>query len=192
MKVGFLDSKVKSKINKTLLWLCSHPLDKQDKMVKFCIKQGKKVRYACRVHEQNIARLQDQRQRVKNQKKEDTFRKSIEKKLRCVVEKEDNLLNEFPKLSPHQITTILNILSDISSILGLYFEHLWYVNEKNVLYNGHVVFVKPYTKSKIPKVIVTYWNTDKAEEDGENVTMTIYGLLADYIVGDLNLSELNT
>ena len=98
------------------------------------------------------------------------------------------MLNEFPELSPHQITTILNILSDISSTLGLYFEHLWYVNEKNVLYNGHVVCVKPFTKSKIPKVIVTYnWKTDEAEEDGENVTMTIYGLLADYIAGDLNL-----
>ena len=70
MKVGFLDSKVKSKINKTLLWLCSHPPDEQDKMVNVCIKQAKKVRYACWVHEQNITRLQDQRQKVKNQKKE--------------------------------------------------------------------------------------------------------------------------
>ena len=37
-KVGFLDSKVKSKINKTLLWSCYHPPDEQDKMVKFCIQ----------------------------------------------------------------------------------------------------------------------------------------------------------
>ena len=29
MKVGFLDSKVKSKLNKTLLWLCSLPLCKE-------------------------------------------------------------------------------------------------------------------------------------------------------------------
>ena len=39
---------------------------------------------------------------------------------------------------------------------------------------------------------LTYWKIDEAEEDGENATMTIYGLLADYIAGDLNLSELNT
>ena len=56
----------------------------------------------------------------------------------------------------------------------------------------HVVCVKPFTKSKIPKVVVTYWKTDEAEEDGENIAVTIYGLLADYIAGDLNLSELNT
>ena len=56
------------------------------------------------------------------------------------------------------------------------------MNENNVLYNGHVVCVKPFTKSKIPKVVVAYWKTV------ENVTMTIYGLLADYIAGDLNLT----
>ena len=105
---------------------------------------------------------------------------------------EHNLLNEFPELSPHQVSIILKVLSDTSSILGLYFEHLWYVNEKNVLYNEHVVSVKPLTKSKVPKVIVFYWKSDEDEEDGENVTMTVYGLLADYIAGDLNLSELNT
>ena len=66
------------------------------------------------------------------------------------------------------------------------------MNEKNVLYNGHVVSVKPLTKSKVPKVIVFYWKSDEDEEDGENVTMTVYGLLADYIAGDLNLSVLNT
>ena len=40
----------------------------------------------------------------------------------------------FPEVSPHYITAILNVLSDISSIVGLYmyFKHLWYVNEKNV------------------------------------------------------------
>ena len=66
--------------------------------------------------------------------------------------------------------------------------YVWYLNEHNVLYNGYIIFVKPLTKSKIPKVIVTYWKIDEAEEDGENVTITTYELLADYIAGDLNLS----
>ena len=52
--------------------------------------------------------------------------------------------------------------------------------------------MKPLTISKVPKVTVFYWKSDEDEEDGENVTMTVYGLLADYIAGDLNLSELNT
>ena len=71
-------------------------------------------------------------------------------------------------------------MSDSSFLNGLYFEHVWYVNEHTVLYNRHIIFVKPLTRSKIPKVIVTYWKTDEAEEVyGENVTITTYGLLAD-------------
>ena len=89
------------------------------------------------------------------------------------------MLNEFPELSPNY-----NIKHFVRYILHSWSLHLWYVND--------VVCVKPFTKSKIPKVVVTYWKTDEVEEDGENVTMTIYGLLADYIAGDLNLSELNT
>ena len=138
-------------------------------------------------------KIHEQKWKKENKELKEKIRlMSIEKKLRCVVEMEHNLLNEFPELSPHQVSIILKVLSDTSSILGLYFEHLWYVNEKNVLYNGHVVSVKPLTKSKVPKVIVFYWKSDEDEEDGENVTMTVYGLLADYIAGDLNLSELNT
>ena len=115
------------------------------------IKQARIVRHACQVHEQNIAKIQDQRQKRMNQK-EDSFRRSIERKLRSVAE---NLDKEFPELSEAQKSTILTVMSDSSSLNGLYFEHVWCVHEHNVLYNGHIIFVKPLTKSKIPNVIVT-------------------------------------
>ena len=102
-----------------------------------------------------------------------SFRRSIETKLRPVAENLENLEKEFPELSEAQRSTILTVMSDSSSLNGLYFEHVWYVHEHNVLYNGHIIFVKPLTKSKIIS---------------HNVTMTTYGLLADYIAGDLNLS----
>ena len=60
MRVGFLDGKAKSKINNIYYGCVSHSSDDQDKMVKFCIKQARKVRHACHVHEQNIAKIQDQ------------------------------------------------------------------------------------------------------------------------------------
>ena len=102
------------------------------------------------MHEQNIAKIQDQRQKRMNQKKEDSFRRGVETKLRSVAENLENLEKEFPELSEAQRSTILTVMSDSSSLNGLYFEHVWYVNEHNVLYNGHIIFVKPLTKSKIP------------------------------------------
>ena len=56
-----------------------------------------------------------------------------------------------------------------------------------MLYNG---CVKQSKKSQVPKVIITYWkNSDEYEEEGENITISLYGLLVDYtyIMGDLNL-----
>ena len=116
------------------------------------IKQARIVRHVCQMHEQNIAKIQDQRQKRMNQK-EDSFRRSTERKLRSV--NLENLDKEFPELSEAQKSTILTVMSDSSFLNGLYFEYVWYVHEHNVLYNGHIIFVKPLTKSKIPNVIVT-------------------------------------
>ena len=35
VKIGFVDAKVKSKINKTLPWLCSKPQKEQEKLLNF-------------------------------------------------------------------------------------------------------------------------------------------------------------
>ena len=95
-----------------------------------------------------------------------------------------NLSNEFPDISECKRNVILSILSNVSVIDDLYFEQLWYVDHHNVLYNGHIICVKQSKKSQVPKVIITYW---KNEEEGENITILLYGLLVDYIMGDLNL-----
>ena len=75
----------------------------------------------------------------------------------------------------------------MSVINDLYFEQLWYVDHHNVLHNGHIICVKQSKKSQFPKVIITYWINNECVEEGENITISLYGLLADYIIGDLNL-----
>ena len=40
--IGFVDGKVKSKINKTLDWLSNKTEYEQDSIVKFCIKEGRR------------------------------------------------------------------------------------------------------------------------------------------------------
>ena len=104
-----------------------------------------------------------------------------------MAEKEVELLNEFPDISEFKRNVILSVLSNVSAINDLYFEQLWYVDRHNVLYNGHIICVKQSKKSQVPKVIITYRKNDECEEEGENITISLYGLLADYIMGDLNL-----
>ena len=73
----------------------------------------------------------------------------------------------------------------MSVINDLYFEQLWYVDHPNVLYNGHIICVKQSKKSQVPKVIITYWKNDEYEEEGENITISLYGLLVDHILWEI-------
>ena len=103
-----------------------------------------------------------------------------------MAEKEVELSDEFPECKRN---VILSVLSNVSVINDLYFEQLWYVDHHNVLCNGHIICVKQSKKSQVPKVIITYWKNDECEEEGENIAISLYGLLTDYtcIMGDLNL-----
>ena len=69
-------------------------------LVKFCIRQAQRVKLIIsKQHEHNISILQDQQLKDKILKKENSSRRKIEKKLRCVAEKEVELSNEFRNIS---------------------------------------------------------------------------------------------
>ena len=120
IKVGFLDGKVQYG---TMQWLCAHSLNKQENIVKFGIRQVQRVKLVSKQHEHNISILQDQRLKDEIQKKENSLRRKIEKKLQCVAEKEVEISNEFPDISECKRNVILSVLSNASVINDLYFEH---------------------------------------------------------------------
>ena len=133
--------------------------------------------------------MQDERLIEKNQKKDSRFRKTLQKKLNSVAEGRSELSVEFADLTDDQMKTILEVLANPCTINGLYCEHLWFVNQQNVMYKGHVINVKCSKKSTTPKVTVTYWKYEETEEEGEDVTMTLIEFLVDYINGDLQINE---
>ena len=101
-----------------------------------------------------VAKLQDERLiEKKNQKKiADSEKKSI-----SVAEGKSELPIQFSYLTDDQMNTISEDLANPCTINGLYCEHLWFVNQQNVMYKGHVINVKYSKKSTTLKVRVTYW-----------------------------------
>ena len=57
-------------------------------------------------------------------------------------------------------------------ICGHYFEHMWFVDEQNVLYEGHIISVKCSSKSNIAKITATYW---KPKESAFLVDLISFG-----------------
>ena len=45
-------------------------------------------------------------------------------------------------------------------------------------------------KVKMPKGTATYWKHDENQDDGDDVTMTIYEFLVDYVTDDLYILEI--
>ena len=74
------------------------------------------------------------------------------------------------------------ILANPVVIDGLYFEHLWFVYEENVLYQGIIVAVKLSKNCKVYKVTATYWKRGGSQEDGDDVSMTLYVFFVVYII----------
>ena len=81
------------------------------------------------------------------------------------------LHDEFPELQDNQRSTITAILSNPAVNIGLHFEHMWFVNNQSVLYQGHVLSVKCSKRSSMPNVTATYWKHDENQEDRDDVTI---------------------
>ena len=97
--------------------------------------------------------MQDERLIQKNQKKDSRFQKTLQKKLNSVAEGRSELSVEFADLTDDQMKTILEVLANPCKCNKC--EHLWFVNQQNVMYKDHVINVKCSKKSTTPKATVT-------------------------------------
>ena len=84
VKIGLVDAKVKSKINKTLPWLCSKPHNEQEKIIKFCIGQAQKGKLLIHTHELNVAKEQDKWLLERTRKKIVVIEESYKRKYRVL------------------------------------------------------------------------------------------------------------
>ncbi|KAL5491100.1 hypothetical protein EMCRGX_G016322 [Ephydatia muelleri] len=125
--------------------------------------QAQKMKYT---PELNIAKEQDKWLLERNQKKDSSYQRKLQKKIQSVAEGNAELCIEFPEMSESHINITQAILANPEVIDGLYFEHLWFVNEENVFYQGKIVAVKLSKNCKVYKVAATYWKRGSSQEDG--------------------------
>ena len=56
---------------------------------------------------------------------------------------------------------------------------------------GKIVAVKLSKNCKVYKITVTYWKRGSSQEDGDDVSMTLYAFLVVSITDDLCISEID-
>ena len=112
--------------------------------------------------EESLKRVQDERHKEKHQKIDQRERKRVEKKMASVYSDISTLDEEFPEITQEQQTFIFRAFTNLTSLLGSYVNHRWYVNFTNVLYNGHVVKISH--KAKLPNLHIGQWMNLKKKE----------------------------
>ena len=158
--VGFIDGKVKSKKNKTMMWINEKSSEKQQQIITFAIKRAREIRIIKKQREANTIKIQDQRLRQKQQKTNQSTRKKVEKKVKSILHG-SSLMSEFPDLEQDKHATVELIIKDTAHLTNKYFQHIWYEEEGDVTYCGKFLTVK--SKAKVPNLTVAYWSEEETE-----------------------------
>ena len=83
--MGFIEGKVKASTNKTLQWLDCKEYSEQDRMILFAVKRAREVRGIRKIREDDMKKVYQHRQKMKHQKREETYRKKVERNIKCMI-----------------------------------------------------------------------------------------------------------
>ena len=192
--MGFIEGKVKASTNKTLQWLNSKEAAEQEKLISFVVKRAREVRDIQKKREAEMEKVFLQRQREKQQKREDTFRRKTEKKMQSLIDTSGEIDGNFLKdccipesdENLEKMNMINQIVRDQKWLLDKEIQQYWFENQEDVVYYGHIIDLKTAKKKTSASVVVTYWKEGESEEaNGLDSKVTVAQVLVDYILSDL-------
>ena len=134
--------------------------------MKFLIKQFQKFKVLSQMHEKILQKKKKQDKRLVEKKNWHIQKKTAKTCRMWLMERPNSKMNsQNYRIIREHLTAILT-----NPAVGLHFEHMWFVNNQIVLYQGHVLSVKCSKRSNMPKVTVTYWKHDENQDEGDYVT----------------------
>ena len=173
---GFLDGKVKCKINKTFNWLMQLNLSKQKDIITFAIKQAVANRKLLLVRKSEIDAAAKLRQVETAQKRDKTERRKIERAIKLDLDKNVEP-KTFASFSDETRDIIRQILNKDPGLLQRSINHIWDVEGKDVIFMGSI---HSFSSKKNNNFInVEYLNNERK-------IFLISEFLADIALGDIS------
>ncbi|KAI8771373.1 hypothetical protein BgiBS90_028092 [Biomphalaria glabrata] len=180
--IGYLDSKVKAKLNHTLEWIESKPEDIQRKLIQFSITRGAQIRKAGVVENKEIDDNIKLRRIEASQKANNASRKKLEQDIKKVILNNASADNElFTKVVPSQKAFLEKMLSG-QSMTDHLFNHKWELdNGQDKIFYGRILTERQ--KDKRTVYVTSYWGFE--EDSSEDFDIFIESIIADMLLGDL-------
>ena len=177
--VSFLSSKMRAQKNRTVdNYLDNMDQDKQNQVIRFAVKYGRKQRDEKRVKQSEVRAELSKRIATKRQQKETKQRKHLQKKLKTA---DLSVVTEEHHLGTAKQGDLADIME--GKIIGRTICHIWSENEGHIVYNGRVD--KFHGKSGV--YVVAYWSHDESYTDAVDYNMPMHELAMDLIYDDLVL-----
>ncbi|XP_065655755.1 uncharacterized protein LOC136081745 [Hydra vulgaris] len=175
---GFLDSKVKSKINKTMDWLLEKSEVKQKAIIMFAITQGSITRKCLSTRKEGMRAAANMHQQETAQNRDKLERKKMERSINADLN--DGLEPiAFSVLSEKMKTFALAVLNKDSNILGMDINHIWEVDGKDIICCGSIMSFS--FKKTLEFVNILY------VDDSGITNILIREFLTDIVLGDVSL-----
>ena len=175
--ICLMSSKIRSIKNCTVDYLDQMATERQEAVVRFAIKHGRKKQTMKRRQQSAINDELAKCIANKKQKKETRDRKKIEKMLKTADV--DEIINHFNMEEKRDdLTDILQ-----GNIVGRSVCHVWTDDGQQVVYNGNVTKLRTTSRN----YVVAYLAKNEDFSDAVDYTMPIHELAADLIEGDLEL-----
>ncbi|XP_065656610.1 uncharacterized protein LOC136082008 [Hydra vulgaris] len=180
--IGYLDSKVKAKLNHTLQWIESKPEDIQRNLIQFSITRGSQIRKAGVLESKGIDDNIKTRRIEASQKANKAFRQKLERDVKKVLLNNASVGNEmFIKVAPNQ-KPFLKIMLSNQSMTSHLFNHEWELdNRQDKIFYWRILTERQ--KDKRTVYVTSYWGFD--EDSSEDFDIFIESIIADIILGKL-------
>nr|XP_047139033.1 uncharacterized protein LOC105845882 [Hydra vulgaris] len=181
---GFLDSKIKARVNKTLTWLDEKTLPEQKDLIQFVIRRGALMCQASKNFNNLLYEEIGKRCAKANLKKECLERKQLEKDIKRAIAENAKTTNPlFVNIDKKQ-KRILGVILKNGNLIGQLLSHKWELDDGNIhLFFGRIVDQKVATKKKSITYTIGYWKVN--ENEVEDIDISQEGVIADLILKDL-------
>ena len=168
---GFLDGKVRSKLNKSTQWLDSKPPDSQEQIVSFAIKEARHLRLRKMEMDRDVEREIDRRRSEvaseRRQKKKKSASKAVAKAIK------HNSASELDCCE--SIKDRISKFVDKDSFIGTAFVH----TIDSTDFYGRVNSMEKY------RFVIGYWGLMESESGSVDHSVEVVALFADAILGSV-------
>lgn len=187
---GFLNGKIRYRLNGTMPWLESLPKEEQDNIISFARAEAGSAREADKTLTRTIEdKIQQRRDDVQRQRDTQLRRKTKDfirkrQKDNCIVE--DCLPTEIDN-QPFQISAevrglVVNLLKNADFLNGCLFQHVWEEDGVDVTYYGRVV--ESFKRNRVQYLDIAYWRMTELEEEHVVYEFAVFDLVVDFLFGD--------